>query len=207
MRTVFFDIDTQLDFVSPAGALYAPGAERVIAAVAQLNRHAASSGIVLVSTTDAHAENDAEFAQWPPHCVAGTLGQRKPQTTLIEKPVVVPNRDGLPDIAAAAQIILEKQTVDVFETRTIAPLLERLQADRFVVYGVVTEVCVWHAARGLLRYKKPVTIVTDAVQALRQDAGERALADLRAAGATLATVSEVLNGSQESGVRSQNSRT
>jgi nicotinamidase/pyrazinamidase len=192
MRTVFFDIDTQLDFVSPAGALYAPGAERVIAAVAQLNRHAASSGIVLISTTDAHAENDAEFVQWPPHCVAGTLGQHKPYATLIEKSVVVPNRDDLADTAGAAQIVVEKQTVDVFETRTIAPLLERLQADYFVVYGVVTEVCVWHAARGLLRYKKPVTIVTDAVQALRQDAGERALAELQAAGVMLATVSEVM---------------
>jgi hypothetical protein len=34
--------------------------------------------------------------------------------------------------------------------------------------------------------------VTDAVRALRQDAGERVLEELRAAGATLATVSEVL---------------
>ena len=196
MRTVFFDIDTQLDFVSPAGALYAPGAERVIAAVARLNRHAAASGILLVSTTDAHAENDAEFAQWPPHCVSGALGQHKPQATLLEKPVVIPNREALPDTAGAAQIIVEKQTVDVFETRTIAPLLERLEADRFVLYGVVTEVCVWHAARGLLSYGKPVTLVTDAVQALRQEAGDRALAELRAAGATLATTSEVLSGTE-----------
>ncbi|MGB7761380.1 MAG: isochorismatase family cysteine hydrolase [Bryobacteraceae bacterium] len=191
MRTVFFDIDTQLDFVSPAGALYAPGAERIVAAVAHLNRHAAAAGIALVSTADAHAENDAEFAQWPPHCVSGTLGQRKPQATLIDRPVVAPNRDGLPEIAGAAQIVVEKQTVDVFETRTIAPLLERLGADRFVVYGVVTEVCVRHAVRGLLGYGKPVTIVTDAVQALRQEAGERVLEELRSAGATLATVSEV----------------
>jgi nicotinamidase/pyrazinamidase len=193
MRTVFFDIDTQLDFVSPSGALYAPGAERVIAAVARLNRHAAATGIVVVSTTDAHAENDAEFAQWPPHCVSGCLGQRKPQATLLEKSVVVPNRDALQDTAGAAQIVLQKQTVDVFETRTIAPLLDRLAAGRFVVYGVVTEVCVWHAALGLLRCQKPVTVVTDAVQALRPDAGERALADLRAAGATLATAGEVLH--------------
>ena len=192
MRTVFFDIDTQLDFVSPAGALYAPGAERVIAVVARLNRHAASRGMVVISTTDAHAENDAEFAQWPPHCVSGTLGQRKPQATLIERSVVVPNCDGLPDTAGAAQIILEKQTVNLFDTRTIAELLERLGAGRFVVYGVVTEVCVWHAARGLLGRGKPVSIVTDAVRALRQDAGERVLEELRAAGATLATVSEVL---------------
>ncbi len=192
MRTAFFDVDTQLDFVSPAGALYAPGAERVIAAVTRLNRHAASSGNVLISTTDAHAENDAEFAQWPPHCVAGCLGQRKPQATLLETSVVVPNGGCLPDTEGAAQIIVQKQTIDVFETGTIAPLLERLSVDRFVVYGVVTEVCVWHAARGLLRYSKPVTIVTDAVAALQQDAGERALRELHEAGVTLATASEVL---------------
>ena len=193
MRTVFFDIDTQLDFVSPEGALYAPGAERIITAVAQLNRHAAANGIALVSTADAHAENDAEFAQWPPHCVAGTLGQHKAPATMIEKSFVVPNRGSLPDTAGAAQIILEKQTVDLFETCTIAPLLDGLQADSFVVYGVVTEVCVWHAVRGLLRYKRPVTIVTDAVQALRQDAGERALIELQAAGVMLATVGEVIS--------------
>jgi nicotinamidase/pyrazinamidase len=192
MRTVFFDVDTQLDFVSPAGALYSSGAERVIAAVERLNRHAASHGIALISTVDAHAENDAEFSEWPPHCVAGSLGQHKAQATLLDKSVVVLNRDGLPDTDGAAQIVIEKQTVDVFETRTIAPLLARLAADRFVVYGVVTEVCVWNTARGLLRLGKPVTVVTDAIHALRAETGERALAALRAAGATLATAGDVL---------------
>jgi nicotinamidase/pyrazinamidase len=192
MTSVFFDIDTQLDFVSPAGALYAPGAEGVIAAVERLNRHAASHGIVIVSTTDAHAENDVEFADWPPHCVAGSLGQRKPRATLIDKSVVAPNLDVLPEVAGAAQIVIEKQTVNMFEARTVAPLLERLGADRFVVYGVVTEVCVWHAARGLLRYGKPVAVVTDAVHAFRPDSGERALAELRAAGAALVSIGDVL---------------
>ena len=77
MKTVFFDIDTQSDFLYPAGALYVPKAERIVPAVARLNRFAAEHGIPVISTVDAHAENDAEFAQWPPHCVAGTLGQRK----------------------------------------------------------------------------------------------------------------------------------
>jgi nicotinamidase/pyrazinamidase len=192
MRTVFFDVDTQLDFVSPAGALYSSGAERVVAAVERLNRHAALHRIALISTIDAHAENDAEFAEWPPHCVAGSLGQHKAQPTLLDKSVVVPNRDELPDTDGAAQIVVEKQTVEPFETRTIAPLLERLAADRFVVYGVVTEVCVWNTARGLLRLGKPVTVVTDAIHALRAETGERALAALRAAGATLATAGDVL---------------
>ena len=35
MKTVFFDIDTQLDFLYPAGALYVPGAERIVPAIAR----------------------------------------------------------------------------------------------------------------------------------------------------------------------------
>ena len=91
MRTVFFDIDTQLDFLYPAGALYAPKAERIVPAVARLNRFAAERGFPVVSTTDAHAEDDPEFSQWPPHCVAGTMGQRKPEATLLDRRVVIPS--------------------------------------------------------------------------------------------------------------------
>src|ERR1051325_9793024 len=102
MKTVFVDIDTQLDFLYPAGALYVPGAERIVPTVARLNRYAAAHGIPVISTTDAHYENDAEFRTWPPHCVAGTWGQHKPESTVLPKD----NR----------QIIVEKQTVDAFES-------------------------------------------------------------------------------------------
>ena len=66
MKTVFFDIDTQIDFVYPAGALYVSGAERILAAVSQLNRRAPR----LISTMDAHSEDDPEFKIYPHHCVA-----------------------------------------------------------------------------------------------------------------------------------------
>src|SRR5579883_2163607 len=91
VKKAFFDIDTQIDFLFPAGALYAPGAERVIGPVARLNRFAAESGIPLVSSMCAHPENSEEFKVWPPHCVAGTFGQQKPAATLMEKRVVIPN--------------------------------------------------------------------------------------------------------------------
>src|SRR5436190_23050104 len=77
MKTVFVDVDTQIDFVYPAGALYAPGAETIVPALVRLNRHAAASGIPVISTMDAHTENDPEFRHWPAHCVAGTIGQQK----------------------------------------------------------------------------------------------------------------------------------
>src|SRR5947209_7967847 len=81
VKTVFFDVDTQLDFMYPSGALYVPGAEKIVDQIATLNRSAGAQGIPLVSTMDAHTESDVEFQAWPPHCVAGCLGQHKPEAT------------------------------------------------------------------------------------------------------------------------------
>ncbi|HEY2845381.1 MAG TPA: cysteine hydrolase family protein, partial [Bryobacteraceae bacterium] len=151
MSTVFFDIDTQLDFLYPAGALYVPGAESIVAQVAALNRYAAEHAIPVVSTMDAHTEDDPEFRVWPPHCVSGTAGQQKPVATLLEKRVVVPNAAESVDVDGAQQILLEKQSVDCFTNPNLPGLLRRLQATECVVYGVVTEICVRNAALGLQR--------------------------------------------------------
>src|SRR5689334_16891943 len=139
MSAVFVDVDSQLDFLYPAGALYVPGGERIVPAIARLNRYAAEHGIPVVSTTDAHAENDPEFQVWPHHCVAGTWGQRKAEATLLDRRVIVPNRPGPIAIDGAKQIVIEKQTVDVFAAPNLTRVIEQLNADRFVVYGVVTE--------------------------------------------------------------------
>lgn len=167
--TVFVDVDTQLDFMVPAGALYVPGAELVIPMVAKLNRLAATTdGIRLLSTVDAHSENDAEFQSWPPHCIAGTIGQKKPTETLVD-----------------GQIVFQKVTTDAFLHPGFMPLLAELNADRYVVYGVVSEICVRFAALGLLRTGKPVDVVTDAIQHLSLQAKDRFYEELAAAGGKL----------------------
>jgi nicotinamidase/pyrazinamidase len=185
MMTVFYDIDSQFDFLFPAGALYVPGAERILPAIARLNRYAASHGIPVVSTTDAHAEDDPEFRLWPRHCVAGTLGQRKPEATLLPRRVAIPNRECALAIDGAEQIVVEKQTVDVFAAPNFSRLIERLRADRHVVYGVVTEICVLSAVRGLLKTGQPVCVVADAIQGLNAGDSRRALAEIQAAGAEI----------------------
>jgi nicotinamidase/pyrazinamidase len=194
MRTAFVDIDTQLDFVYPAGALYVPGAEKIVPAIARLNRFAASQGMPVVSTVDAHTEDDPEFQQWPHHCVTGCWGQRKAEPTLLPRRVVVPNRECEIDVGGATQIIIEKQTVDAFRSVNFSRVIEALAADRFVVYGVVTEVCVQHAVRGLLLTGRPVIVVSDAIQTLDSVNGENAIAAMTAAGAMLAPVSEICTG-------------
>ncbi|HLI83074.1 MAG TPA: isochorismatase family cysteine hydrolase [Bryobacteraceae bacterium] len=194
MPTVFVDIDTQLDFLYPAGALYVPGAENIVPAIERLNRHAAAHGIPVISTTDAHAENDPEFTAWPPHCVAGTIGQHKPAGTLLEPRVVVPNSDDPLSIEGARQILLEKQTTDAFQTRTLDRILEALRADRFVVYGVVTEICVLAAARGLLKRGKQVVLLPDAVRALNEEKAGAAIEEVRRLGGQIAPIPDVLAG-------------
>jgi nicotinamidase/pyrazinamidase len=191
MSAIFIDIDTQLDFLYPAGALYVPGAERLVPTLAHLTRYAAANRIPLVSTVDAHTENDSEFRAWPKHCVAGTTGQHKAEATLMAGRLTVPNREGGIAIEGAPQIIVEKQTVDAFQTRTFAPIVQALNPARIVVYGVVTEICVLYAVRGLLQFGKPVTVVTDAIRELTGGARRDAIDEMRAAGATFATAAEV----------------
>ena len=191
MSTVFFDVDTQYDFLLPAGALPVPGAARLVAAVATLNHCAARQGIVVVSTMDAHTEDDPEFRLWPGHCIAGTLGQRKPGSTLLARRLIVPSRAAPVDLAGAQQVILEKQALDCFSNPNIDAILRRLDARRAVVYGVVTEYCVRLAAFGLLKAGLAVEIVTDAIETLKHADGEAALHDVTAAGGRLTTLAAV----------------
>jgi nicotinamidase/pyrazinamidase len=171
----FFDIDTQIDFLFPAGALYGAGAERVIPAVARLNHHAAERGIPLISTACAHPEDAREFGTWAPHCVVGTVGQGKPQTTLLPKRVTIPNRRADFALGDAQQIILEKDDIDMFANPNVPALLERLEIDECVVYGVFTEFCVKCAIKGLLKHGLRVSLVTEATAHLSETAGEEVL--------------------------------
>jgi len=191
---IFFDVDTQIDFMLPVGALYVPGAEKMIPALARLTEFARAQRIPIISDTDAHSAQDPEFRDWPPHCVAGTLGQNKVPETLLANPRVIPNDPGpLPEgWRQAPQVIVQKQTLDAFETHTMDRLLEGRLGERFVVYGVVTEYCVLCAARGLLRKGVKIDIVTDAIRELDPERGRQVLADLERAGARLTTVAEVL---------------
>jgi nicotinamidase/pyrazinamidase len=191
MSTLFIDVDTQLDFLYPAGALYVPGAEKLLPALARLTRYAAHHAAPVVSTVDAHTENDPEFQTWPKHCVAGATGQHKAEATLLARRVVVPNRQGDFDIEGAQQIVVEKQTLDAFQTHTFARIVRQLDPDRMVIYGVVTEICVLRAVRGLLKFGKPLTVVTDAIQSLAAQASRDALDEMRAGGALFATTAEV----------------
>jgi nicotinamidase/pyrazinamidase len=170
MRPVFIDVDTQIDFLYPAGSLYVSGAERLIPTLAALNRRAP----VLISTMCEHAENDPEFSIFPPHCVAGTVGQQKPAALL------VPN-----------QILFAKRELNAFANPRLESVLQGIDADSYVVYGVVTEICVQFVAEKLLTTGKPVTIVSDAIQHLDSDKASAFLKKFRMDGGSIRSSAEL----------------
>jgi nicotinamidase/pyrazinamidase len=190
VSTVFFDVDTQLDFLYPAGALYVPGAEAIVGTLAKLTEFAAARKIQIISTADAHLENDAEFKVWKPHCVAGTLGQHKEAVTRLAGASVL----GPAKPASAPQIIVEKQVLDMFSNPDLLPLLQALRPDRYVLYGVVTEICVRYAADGLLRTGARVELVSDAIKSLGTPDEESFFREFQARGGIFTTSAAVLNG-------------
>ena len=180
--TVHFDVDTQLDFMVPAGALYVPQAEQTIPEIIRLNHKALADGGRIVSTMDAHAEDDPEFKLWPHHCVQASFGQRKIAGSVSDNAVIVATQGCTEVGPACVQILLEKQTVDCFTNRNLDAILRGWNADRYVVYGVVTEICVKHAVMGLLPYGKPIEVALSATRSLSQQVADSFLRELTSSG-------------------------
>jgi nicotinamidase/pyrazinamidase len=194
---VFWEVDTQADFMLPGGKLYVPGAERLLPNIRRLTDAARQGRVFLVSHGCYHAKDDPEFRTFPPHCIKGTEGAAFVPEALTDKVVTVPNdaASALPrDFADCQQILLEKQTLDIFQSRHVGKLVERFGEDiEFVVFGVVTEYCVRFAAKGLLDRGRRVSVVEDAIETLKAEDGARTLAELRGLGARFISTDEALS--------------
>jgi nicotinamidase/pyrazinamidase len=196
-RVVFWEVDTQADFLLPGGKLYVPGAEKLIPNLRRLVDAAREGRVFLVSDACVHTLEDEEFKVWPPHCLRGTPGAQIIPETLAENFHLIPNRAGalLPaDLGKFQQVILEKQTLDAFDNPNTEAVLERLDREaEFVIFGVVTEYCVRCAASGLLDRGRRVAIVSDAVETLNPADGQRTLEELTARGARLLSTDQALS--------------
>lgn len=193
---IFWEVDVQRDFVLPGGNLYVPGAERLLPNIRRLTDAARQNRVFLVSTGDFHTPNDPEFKTFPPHCVKGTAGAELVPEALTENVVRVPNEPEakIPDDPSRyQQIILEKQTLSIFESRHADELVRKLgDHAEFVVFGVVTEYCVGFAVKGLLERGRRVTVVQDAIETLKPEEGEKAIAEWQRLGAKLTTTDQAL---------------
>ena len=193
---LFWDVDTQVDFMLPGGKLYVPGAEQILPNLQRLTQFARRQRIPVVASTDAHQPDDDEFRQYPPHCLAGTPGQRKVRETLLDASYIVPNRpiELLRDLinSRCAQVIVEKQKLDVFTNPNVDDLLKQFGRREIVLYGVVTELCVRCAARGLLDRGYRIRLVTDAVRALDEQKSKEFLEEVKRRGGELVNTEGVV---------------
>jgi nicotinamidase/pyrazinamidase len=192
---VFLDVDTQVDFMLPNGRLYVPHAEEIIPNLAKLMLWARHHRIPIISSADTHAPDDPEFAQWPPHCVVGTPGQRRIAETLFPDAVVVENRPGAFEAPQewVGQLVVEKRLYDFTTNVNFDAILASLGQPRFVVFGVATEYCVLSAVLALRKRNLPVALVLDAVKPITEEGGRKAIEEMVAAGAELVTTAEVCN--------------
>jgi nicotinamidase-related amidase len=180
----------------PGGKLYVQGAEKRLPNVKRLTDLARQGRVFLVSDACVHLPNDEEFKRFPPHCIRGTPGAEIVPEALAQTFFTIPSRPGVKiprDLSKVQQVILEKQTLDVFDNPNTEIILQRLGSftapdAEFVVFGVVTEYCVRLAAKGLLQRGRRVSLVTDAIETLNAADGDKALDELAALGAkTLST--------------------
>jgi nicotinamidase/pyrazinamidase len=197
---ILWEVDTQKDFMLPGGNLYVNGAEKLLPNIRRLTDLARQGKVFLVSHGCFHVPNDPEFKQFPPHCIKGTPGSDFVPEALTEKIVRVPNEPDakLPaDLLQYQQILLEKQTLNIFESRhadeLVQTTLRKMGNDpEFFVFGVVTEYCVGFAVKGLLERGRRVAVVTDAIETLDPAVGQRNIAEWERMGARLTTTEQAL---------------
>jgi len=180
----------------PGGKLYVPGAEKIIPNIDRLVEIASERNVLLISSGCSHQPNDPEFKTFPPHCIRGTSGARILPQGLTDAFYSVGN-DGtreLPDsILQNQQIVIEKQTLDVFDNPHTERIVDRLGKEiEYMVFGVVTEYCVRLAAKGLLARGHKVSIIRDAIETLKAADGRQALDELKSLGADFISTDQAI---------------
>lgn len=204
MRTdvIFWDVDTQYDFMRADGKLYVPDSEAIIPVLKRLTDHAHAQGIRILASADDHVPGHRELSDtpdwketFPEHCMRGTPGQaRIPETTLRHPLVIEPEPWERATLAARVRghdgdILFHKHWFDVFTNPNVLPVLDALAPARIVLYGVALDVCNRYAIEGLLTHRPDLrlALVTDATRPIHADQAEGLLRDWERRGVKLVT--------------------
>jgi nicotinamidase/pyrazinamidase len=196
---VLWDVDTQVDFVHADGKLAVPGAMEAVASMAQLVEAARAADIPHVASADDHELTDAEISDapdfsttYPPHCLRGTRGAEKIAETEQADPVPLALTEVPEKWLRGREFLLLKKSFDVFTNPNADVVLERLDPQEIVLFGVATDVCNDAAIRGLLARGRKVTFVEEASRGLDEGRTASCVAAWRAGGVRFATTGEVL---------------
>jgi nicotinamidase/pyrazinamidase len=174
--TILWDVDTQVDFIEPDGKLYFLGAEEARTAMAHLVEAARAAGVVHVASTDQHELSDPEISEqpdfdttWPPHCLLGTRGAEKISETKQLDPLPLPLLPVPHPILRRLldgrhEILIPKKHYDPFSNPNAETMLDYLDPDEILLFGVATEICDDVAVRALLRRGRRIAFVEDAAR-------------------------------------------
>ncbi|HEY5659321.1 MAG TPA: isochorismatase family cysteine hydrolase [Gaiellaceae bacterium] len=198
---ILWDVDTQIDFMHPDGKLYVPEAEEIAPSLKRLVQAAREAGIVHVASADDHELTDAEISDepdykttFPPHCLRGTRGALKIPETEQESPVPI-GLEPLPErFLEGREFLLLKKSFDVFANPNTDRLLEQLDPDEIVVFGVATDICDDAAVRGFLERGRKVRFVADAARGINDVDVVACTTAWMTEGVRFTTVDEVISG-------------
>ncbi len=204
-KTIFWDVDTQADFMEPEGRLYVRDAEQIIDKVSLIRRYALENGYSVVASADWHKGGDEEISAnpdyentFPEHCPANKPGSERVGflgSVGIEPIEVEPmDREAIRKLLEKPQfhIVIHKSKFDVFSNPNTAKILEYLRPERIAVFGVSLDVCVYHAVQGLLdRCEGQVILLADAVKGLGIKPRGEILEEFKAGGAVISRFSEL----------------
>jgi nicotinamidase/pyrazinamidase len=209
MRAIFWDVDTQYDFMKADGKLYVPDAESLIPNLKRLTDYAHAHGIRIIASADDHVPGHRELSDapdwtttFPLHCMRGTAGQKKIAETVLRDPLVI-EPEPLDAAALVARvrahrgdILFLKHWFDVFTNSNVETVVDALAPEDIVLYGVAQDVCDRYAIEGLLSRRPRIRLyaVTDAMKPIHADAGERLLGEWKARGVRLVRTDDVVRG-------------
>jgi nicotinamidase/pyrazinamidase len=184
-------VDVQNDFC-PGGSLAVPEGDRVVPVLNRYSRRFSDAGASIFASRDWHPEKTKHFQSgggvWPPHCVQGTRGAEfHPDLTLPPETVVVSKgMDPEQDAYSCFQ-------AEDAEGRAFAVSLGERGVQRLFIGGLATDYCVRSTTLDAVREGFQVVVLTDAIGAvdLTSGDGQRALEEMRAAGAAFATLGDL----------------
>ena len=186
--TALVVVDVQNDFADPAGSLAVPGAGAVIPQVNTEVRAAADAGAAVFYTQDWHPPATPHFVTgggpWPPHCVRDTWGAQLHPDLVVVGPVVRKGTGG--EDGYSGFTVRDPVTGDATPT-VLDDVVRERGAERVVVVGLALDYCVLATALDAVRLGYSCEVVRGATAPVdvHEGDGDRALADLTAAGVTV----------------------
>ena len=176
-KILFWNVDTQYDFMRKNGKLYVQDAELIEPNLQLLTNAAKEKNIQVVNSADAHTIHSKEISNspdfqntFPEHCIIGTSGFEYIEATKPEKPFIVKYTDVILNskkIINTRNIVIYKDVFDVFEgNKHTKEIVKLINPEIVIIFGVTTNVCVDQAVMGLTKMGKTIIVVKDAIKEL-----------------------------------------